>query len=292
MKYINGFIFADAFQWLCRSRKKHPPSSDIWKFRRIWDKEGNELRKDFADGSYRFDVQKKITLSCGETIALWSSCDALVIKVLTSIIQDKLKPFLSKTFYHLKGPGGLKRAVRDVMKLYDYIPDIKIIDCVWQFLNRCVEWGGLYQDIKRGIPRGASLSPLLGAFYLVDLDRKMEKLDVKYFRYMDDILILAPTRWKIKKAIRMLNRTFNELDLEQHPNKTLIGRTERGFDFLGSYFKPGFISVSKQAIKRFIERLARLYEQGADSVRIGQYVSKWLQLVGARVLLGFALNNN
>ncbi len=74
-------------------------------------------------------------------------------------------------------------------------------------------------------------------FYLMELDRKMEKLDAKYFRYMDDILILAPTRWKLKKAIRVLNQTFNELRLEQHPDKTLIGRTERGFDFLGYHFE-------------------------------------------------------
>ena len=85
----------------------------------------------------------------------------------------------------------------------------------------------------------------------------------------------------------MLNRTFNELGLEQHPDKTLIGRTERGFDFLGYFLKPGLLGVARKTIERFLERIARLYEQGADSVRIGQYVSKWLQWVRARVILGF-----
>ena len=118
------------------------------------------------------------------------------------------------------------------------------------------------------------MSPLLGAFYLLDLDRQMEKLDVEYFRYMDDILILAPTRWKLKKAIRVLNQTFNELKLEKHPDKTLLGRTERGFDFLGYFIKPGRLSVSLKSIKNFMERIDRLYEQGADSDRIGQYVLK------------------
>ncbi|MFC1591391.1 reverse transcriptase domain-containing protein [Thermodesulfobacteriota bacterium] len=263
--------------------------------------------KEFAGGSYRFDVQKKITLACGETIALWSSRDALVIKVLTEIIQQKLKSFLPKACYHLKGNGGLKGAVRDVskllpkykffcktdvrfyyesidhftlfMNLYEYINDRRLMDYVWQFLNRCVEWGGLYRDIKRGIPRGASLSPLLGAFYLLELDLEMEKLDVKYIRYMDDILILAPTRWKLKKAIRVLNKTFNALGLEQHPDKTLIGRTERGFDFLGYFFKPGFTGIAQQTIDRFTKRIARLYEQGADPVRIGQYARRWWQWV-------------
>jgi len=59
----------------------------------------------------------------------------------------------------------------------------------------------------------------------------MEKLDVKYIRGMDDILILAPTRWKLRKSISVLNKTFNKLGLEQHPDKTLIGRRERGLSF-------------------------------------------------------------
>jgi hypothetical protein len=33
---------------------------------------------------------------------------------------------------------------------------------------------------------------------------------------MDDILILAPTRWKLKRAIGVLNETFDELKLEKH----------------------------------------------------------------------------
>ena len=99
----------------------------------------------------------------------------------------------------------------------------------------------------------------------------------KYFRYMDDILILAPTRWKLKKAIRVLNQTFNELRLEQHPDKTLIGRAERGFDFLGDHFEREALSVTVITIERFKERITRLYEQGANINRIGQYVHKWVQ---------------
>jgi hypothetical protein len=77
------------------------------------------------------------------------------------------------------------------MHLHEHIRDRTLIGYLWQFLNRCVEWGGLYQGIQRGIPCGASLSPLLGAFYLLELDRRLESLEVKHFRYMDDILILA-----------------------------------------------------------------------------------------------------
>ncbi len=234
-------------------------------------------------------------MACGETIALWSSQDALIIKVLTGIIQEKLKPFLLSTCFHLKGNGGLKGAVRDVMKhlpkykffcktdvksyyasidhytllmkLHDYIDDRIIIGYVWQFLNRCVEWGGLYQDIRKGIPRGSSLSPLLGAFYLMELDQEMAKLDVKYFRYLDDVLILASTRWRLRKAIRVLNQTFNKLKLEQHPGKTLIGRVERGFDFLGYHFRPFVLYPAAKTLEHFVEHAIRFYEQEADGLR-------------------------
>ncbi len=267
----------------------------------------DKIIKMFADGNYEFGLQQKITLATGDTIAMWSSQDSLVIKVLTTIIQGNLNPYLSDKCYHVKGNGGLKGAVRDVtskipeykffcktdvksyydsidhyellMRLHDYIDDPVTIDYVWQFLNRTVEWGGLYQEIHKGIAKGSSLSPLFGVFYLLELDRSMAQLDVKYFRYMDDILIFTTTRWKLKKAIQVLNRTFNELKLEQHPDKTLIGRTERGFDFLGYHFKPGMLSVAKKTVHNFLKHIARLYEQGADINRIGQYVRKWLQWV-------------
>jgi hypothetical protein len=55
----------------------------------------------------------------------------------------------------------------------------------------------------------------------------------------------------------------------------LIGRTEKGFDFLGYHFKPGMLSVAKKTVHNFLERITRLYEQGASIERIGQYVLKW-----------------
>lgn len=140
----------------------------------------------------------------------------------------------------------------------------------------------MYQDIKRGIPRGSSLSALLGAFYLMELDQKMEKLDVKYFRYMDDIQILSPTRWKLRKAIGLLNQTLSELKLEKHPDKTLIGKVERGFDFLGYFLKPYSLDVSEKTVGRFVERIVRLYEQESPNRRerrLGQYVLRWIRWV-------------
>jgi hypothetical protein len=55
--------------------------------------------------------------------------------------------------------------------------------------------------------------------------------------------------------------TLYELKLEKHPDKKAMGRTERGFDFLGFHFGIEGISVAKNTIERFLTNAVRLYEQ-------------------------------
>ncbi len=104
-----------------------------------------------------------------------------------------------------------------------------------------------------------------------------------YARFMDDWIIIAPTRWKLRKAIRIVNQTLNELRVEQHPDKTMIGRGDRGFDFLGYFLTPTGLEASTETVKRCAERIVRLYEQGADINRIGEYVQRWIRWLRAGV---------
>ena len=67
--------------------------------------------------------------------------------------------------------------------------------------------------------------------------------------------------------------------LEKHPDKTFIGRIDRGFDFLGYRFVAEGLRLATQSKQRFVERATRLYEQGAAASRIGEYVRHWLTWV-------------
>jgi hypothetical protein len=105
----------------------------------------------------------------------------------------------------------------------------------------------------------------------------VEATGLAYARFMDDWVILAPTRWKLREAIRLVNQTLAALHVEQHPDKTFIGRISRGFDFLGYAFNPAGLDVAPQAIERCVQRVSQLYEQGVDVLRIGTYVRRWLR---------------
>ena len=112
-----------------------------------------------------------------------------------------------------------------------------------------------------------------------------------YARFMDDWVILAPSRWKLRKAIKAVNQVMFELRVEQHPDKTFIGRIARGFDFLGYWFSPEGLSIAAKTVSRMVDKVVRLYEQGADELRIESYLKRWWQWVRTGVN-GVGFTNN
>ena len=82
-----------------------------------------------------------------------------------------------------------------------------------------------------------------------------------------------------------MNQGLGSLNLDKHPDKTFIGRIERGFDFLGYHFRPDRLSVAAKTIENFVARALRLYEQEPgeplDSSRLGEYMGRWVRWVRA-----------
>jgi hypothetical protein len=132
----------------------------------------------------------------------------------------------------------------------------------------------------KGMVAGGAISPLLGALYLHPLDMAMEEIGrnsrILYRRFMDDFVILAESRHQLRRAIRTVHRVLADLKLTLHPVKRFIGRTSKGFDFLGYQVQPGRkLRPSATSLHRLTERARRLYEQGASIVRLRQYVTRW-----------------
>ena len=127
---------------------------------------------------------------------------------------------------------------------------------------------------------GGALSPLLGALYLMPLDVAMEQYiaagSIHYVRYMDDIVILAKTRWHFRAAIRSLIEVIESLGLCLHQEKRFVGHIDKGFDFLGYQIHPSRrLRPSAESLRRLVVRAGRLYMQGGDSDRLWQYVTRW-----------------
>jgi hypothetical protein len=75
-------------------------------------------------------------------------------------------------------------------------------------IRRTSERGGCFWDFEKGISLGCPLSPLIGAFFLSAVDDALDKTGLFYIRFMDDILVLAPSRWKLHHAVRTVNQAL------------------------------------------------------------------------------------
>jgi hypothetical protein len=56
----------------------------------------------------------------------------------------------------------------------------------------------------------------MGALFLKPLDDLMGRMGLFYVRFMDDWVILAPTRWKLRGAVKAVQGLMGELKLELH----------------------------------------------------------------------------
>jgi RNA-directed DNA polymerase len=298
-----------AYLWLCKQRANFPANADIWHLRFHWHTIRGELLQTLNKQDYTLLPLSVVTKADGETLHLWSSQDALVLKMLAMALPESLA--LSSLCTHIKGHGGLKAtvsALRASLPDYTYVmkTDVKgyyasidhtillkqldkdIADpFIWrllvQFVKRNVERGGTFKSIHCGISRGCPLSPVIAAYYLKALDEQMAG-DTRYFyrRYMDDVIVLAKTRWHLRKAVRAVNQHFQQLKVEQAPDKTFIGKISKGWDFLGYYFDGKQLAVAAKTVEKHVLHYRQLYEQLRNkkatsdemALALGQYVKR------------------
>ena len=54
-----------------------------------------------------------------------------------------------------------------------------------------------------------------------------------YIRCMDDWLVLAKTRWQLRRIVKAMHQVMKKLKFKLVMDKIYIGRIHKGFDFLG-----------------------------------------------------------
>ncbi len=123
-----------------------------------------------------------------------------------------------------------------------------------------------------------------------------------HLRCMDDILVLAPTRWKLRRAIVGISQSLTQLQLTKRTDKTRIGPVSRGFDFQGyqhprDHWESWLLKSAAQTLAGFEGKRLRLSEQmrcvsvkrrATLEVRLAAYKRRWLSwLTGGVVGVAF-----
>lgn len=136
-------------------------------------------------------------------------------------------------------------------------------------------------DSAPGLPIGNYLSQYLANFYLSYFDHwiKEQKRARYYYRYADDIVILAAGKAQLQALLDEVKGYLDELKLEVKENYQVFPVASRGIDFVGYVFYHTHVRLRKK-IK---QNLARKIKRNSMSPSRPSYMG-WMKHCNARHL--------
>lgn len=138
----------------------------------------------------------------------------------------------------------------------------------------------------KGIPEGLPISNSLANIFLSDIDYKYSNLpDIKYWRYVDDILILLNEYNfdKIKNSI-ISDITKKKLTINEKKDE---GEIEKGFTYLGYVISNERLSVRDSSVLKFEQSIELLFKK-IKSNDNAEYINWKINLK----ITGFIINKN
>ncbi|AXN41490.1 group II intron reverse transcriptase/maturase [Peribacillus butanolivorans] len=193
----------------------------------------------------------------------------------TWVVDMDLEKFFDKV-NHDKLMGMLERKIEDK----------RVLKLIRKFLQAGIMIGGLFHKSEEGTPQGGPLSPLLSNIMLDDLDKELEKRNLRFVRYADDSTIFVKTRKAAKRAMGNISSFIeNKLKLKVNYEKSKYdrpwNRTFLGFSFTKSKKNPKVL-LAKQTVKRVKKRIREMTSRKLPipmKLRINklkQYLRGWM----------------
>ena len=325
-------FIASSLKKIAKHRKLAGDKSPWWWFLFSWPKEMHGKITDFIAGTYKFSPMQTYFLP-EETITIWNYVDKLFIRTLLRTITPVFKHIISPTCLHLSGPSGVQKTIdlatkafgsqryryfirADIASYYasidrsillgqvqQHFNDPRILDYLEQVITIPVIENGAVLNPKLGIARRSSLSPFFGALYLSPLDEEFAHAPgVAYFRYMDDILILAQTKKQFSRAKKRLQNTLARLKLKLAKSKTKMGELTSGLHFLGinceikvvvpflvvaeppkgfatqiqgPKFQEVRITLHERTCARALGNAVAMWEDSVSPEKVQRYIARW-----------------
>ena len=101
-----------------------------------------------------------------------------------------------------------------------------------------------YGSLKQGCAVAAALANIV----LFDVDDTLSKMNIIYYRYSDDIVMIGEDAEKAKETLEIMLQKYG---LKLNPKKVEALYSDKWFKFLGFNIKGNSITLSKNRVKKF-----------------------------------------
>lgn len=245
------------------------------------------------EGTYRFKPVSRIEVPKpnGDKRVVYTSkrhgdiAEHMVLRLFASLLQ-RYDNLLSDNLYSFRNEGGVQKAIarmreiEDVGSKYAYKADITKYfnsvdkDKMMRVLKKSgvekeacdIIKGILYEpmvvldgrsveDYEKGIMPGMPFATFLSNLFLTVIDKHFHDLKVQYYRFADDILILADSEKELRQYVTYTKRTIRSKGLDINPNKEFFYKPHDRIEFLGLYIQDGKFDLNTKSLKRAMSKI-------------------------------------
>lgn len=221
-------------------------------FQKYYENNKQIIRQEIENNKYQPEniILKEIINYKGKRrlVSILNIKDKFISKLLLEVLEKYIAPnFSENSFAYQKGKGTtqailkIKKLVEegneivgkiDIKDYFDTInhekllkmmQDVKIERRVIELINKFIKCKVDYQystyTKTQGIIQGSPLSAILSNIYLDSFDKELDKLNIKYIRYCDDINIFGKDKKEVYNTIKFIEKKLKEQYLLNINNK-------------------------------------------------------------------------
>jgi RNA-directed DNA polymerase len=171
---------------------------------------------------------------------------------------------------------------RLMSRLARRIEDKRVLKVIRAFLNSGIQVNDLVEHPGQGTPQGGPLSPLLSNIVLDELDKELERRNLRFVRYADDIVILTRTQREGEQVLGSISEFITrKLKLQVNERKSCVVRPWEakflGFRVSRIYGKTLAV-VHPKTVVRFKDRVREITRRvrGRSLIRVIEQINSFL----------------
>jgi retron-type reverse transcriptase len=300
----------EAFDYISRKKTRGIDGTTVDKFAENKQEQFDIIRNKCLKGTYKFSpyLQKLRSKGKGKAprvISIATIRDRVVLHIIKNLLQNTFPDSVTRKlpnnyvkeiseFFASHGTDcTLCYYKSDIVKFYDSIPHKGLLDKLSERIKTTILLRLICNAIKNpttnygatrsgknnkneiGVPQGLSISNILADIYMDEFDKKLAEISLKYFRFVDDIILfnVGENKLCLRGAIE---ENINQLNLKLHDKKTDCKSNNRNFEYLGYRFELPKITVRETSQIKFINSIASMISSFKNNYQINIKKYKWI----------------